>query len=53
MKPGDSLEIIADDISIASDLKSILASKRYELKVVERAEGTGKDFQIWLIKKPI
>ena len=53
MKPGETLEIIANDASIASDLKSILASREHELKIVERVDETSKDFRIWLIKKPI
>jgi TusA-related sulfurtransferase len=50
MKPGEKLEIIADDASIASDLKSILASTRHELKVVERVDETGNNLRMWLIK---
>ena len=52
MKPGEKLEIIANDTSIAEDLKSILASRGHELKVVEKMGETGNDFRIWLIKKP-
>ena len=52
MKLGDKLEIIANDISIASDLKSILASTGHELKVVEGVNLTGNDFRMWLIKTP-
>jgi TusA-related sulfurtransferase len=50
MKPGDKLEIIADDASIASDLKSILASRGHELKVVESVDETSNDLRMWLIK---
>ena len=51
MKPGDKLEIIANDTSIASDLKSILASRGHELTVLERMDETCDDFRMWLIKK--
>jgi len=51
MKPGDKLEIIANDTSIASDLKSILASRGYELTGVEKVNETGNDYRMWLAKK--
>jgi TusA-related sulfurtransferase len=52
IRAGEKLEIIADDLSIAADLKSILAGRKHELRIVEQREETGGKFKIWLINKP-
>jgi TusA-related sulfurtransferase len=53
MRPGEKLEIIANDAGITDDLKRILAACDHEVTLVEQGRRTGSDFIIWLIKKPL
>ena len=52
MKPGEKLEIIANDANITNDLRCILSACQHELKMVERRDDVGNAFQIWLIERP-
>jgi TusA-related sulfurtransferase len=52
MRPGEKLEIIAHDANITADLKCILAACEHELTMVERRDGAGNAFKIWLIERP-
>ena len=51
MKPGEKLEVIANDANITNDLKCILSACQHELTMVEQRDNTGTAFKIWLIKK--
>ena len=53
MKPGEKLEVIANDASITNDLKCILSACQHKLTMVEQRDEAGNTFKIWLIKKPL
>jgi len=52
MKPGEVIEIIANDASVVKDLKSILPELEYELTQMENLNGKHSDFLMQLKRKP-
>ena len=51
MKPGQVVEIIGSDASVAADLKSILSAREYEMVEIENLASDGPDFRMRLKKK--
>jgi len=51
MRPGEKLEIIANDAGITADLKCILAACEHGVTLVEGKQPAGDSFKIWLIKR--
>jgi TusA-related sulfurtransferase len=50
MDPGEVLEVIGDDKSIAADLKSLLPALEYEFMGIENLGADGADFRLQLRK---
>jgi len=54
MKPGEAVEIIGSDISLITDLTSILPESAYEIVLRTNQSGSGRDFRLQIKKtKPI
>jgi TusA-related sulfurtransferase len=52
MRPGEKMEIIANDADITDDLKCILAACEHGVTLMEGGNRTGGVSIIWLVKKP-
>ncbi|MBL0715747.1 MAG: sulfurtransferase TusA family protein [Desulfosarcina sp.] len=52
MKPGEEIEIIGNDPSIARDIKKILPSSEYTIISAEKEQAGSRDFRLQLKKNP-